>query len=152
MLILFGTANLQRVSSLQVCNWWILIKLGTSLLYFRYSHLPQTTLITEMSSCEFEDLELTDPWKNLQQKDSQRLLWMIFWNFWETNCNSVWVQSGLVHSRQSMRRLTNEADISELVSVERDAILNICYNNGCSMSIACVNIFTLNGWIFHDFF
>jgi len=32
---------------------------------------------------------------------------------------------------------------SGLVSVERDAILNTCGNNGCRMS--SVNIFTLNG-------
>jgi len=42
----------------------------------------------------------------------------------------------------SMRRLTN-GDISGLVSVEWDAILNICRNNVCCMS--SVNIFTLNG-------
>jgi len=47
-------------------------KLGTSLLYFHCSHLPQMMLITEMCLCkkeshfalknldEFEDLELTD--------------------------------------------------------------------------------------------
>jgi len=89
ILIIFGTVN-PRVCSLQVCNWWILIKLGTSLLYFHCSHLHQTALTTEMGLCkenhnlffknvyEFEDLELTDPWKNLQQKDRQRPLWMIF--------------------------------------------------------------------------
>jgi len=58
-----------------------LIKLGTSLLYFHCSNLHQTTLITEMglrkenhilffyNTYEFEDLELTDPWKNSLQKD-----------------------------------------------------------------------------------
>jgi len=33
-------------------------------------------------------------------------------------------------------------DDSRLVSMERDAILNICCNNGCNMST--FNIFTLN--------
>jgi len=63
--------------------------MGTCLLYFHCSHLHQTTLITEMGLCkenhfifknqyEFCDLVLTDLWKNLQQKNRQRPLWMTF--------------------------------------------------------------------------
>ena len=86
VLIIFRTANLQTVYSLHVCNWRILIKLGTSFLYFHCSGLYQMTLIMEMGLCkenhilffknlyEFEYLELTDPWKSLQQKDRQRSL------------------------------------------------------------------------------
>jgi len=44
----------------------------------------------------------------------------------------------------------NGDDISWLVSMQRDAILSIHCNNGCNMS--SVNIFTLNGCIFHVLF
>jgi len=46
--IIFSTQNLQRVFILQVSNRRVLIKMGTSLLYFHSSHLQQLTLIKEM--------------------------------------------------------------------------------------------------------
>jgi len=43
--IIFGTQNLLQVFSLWGSNWWILIKLDASLLYFHANHLQQATLL-----------------------------------------------------------------------------------------------------------
>ena len=56
----------------------------------------------------------------------------------------VWLQSGLasgVEQTQSMKQLTNES-LGLRSCRERDAILNVCCNNGCNISP--FNIFTLN--------
>jgi len=49
---------------------------------------------------------------------------------------------------QLLRQLMNGDDISWLVSVQRDAILNICCESECRMFF--VNIFMMNGQIFYD--
>jgi len=83
-------------------------------------------------------------------KDGRRPLWIIFEPFKRTtlkpHLSAVW--SGV---QLSMRQMTNGDDMPGLVSlmsVPRDAILNIYCNKGCSMF--SINIFTLNGWKFHD--
>ena len=43
--VIFGSENRQRVFSLQVSNWRVLIKLGTSFVFLHgNNHLQQTTL------------------------------------------------------------------------------------------------------------
>ena len=42
--IIFCTENHQKLFSLQVSNWRVLMKLGTSFVYLYGNHLQQTTL------------------------------------------------------------------------------------------------------------
>ena len=44
LLIIFGLVNLQRLFSLQLSNWRVLMKVDTSFVYFHCSHLQPTTL------------------------------------------------------------------------------------------------------------
>jgi len=79
-----------------------------------------------------------------------------FWNIWKNNCSRVQVQSGLAYWRQ-VWHIGDSCqwgdgwrgdDISGLMSMPRDAVLNICCNNGYRMF--SINIFVLNSWTFHD--
>jgi len=102
--ITFGKQNLQRVFHLRACNWWVLMILGTSLglLYFHDSPLQQATINEEISlykenqniifkiSMILKVSELPDWWKNLQQKDRRRPLWMTFETFERTTAAASW--------------------------------------------------------------
>jgi len=71
VLIIFGIANLKRIFSLQVSNWWVFIKYGISLLYFHCSLLQQT-MLKEMGLCKENHilfLKISMSWKVLELKD-----------------------------------------------------------------------------------
>jgi len=116
--VIFGLENRQRVFSLQLSNWRVFMKLGTSFFTWQWTSAADDA---KMGVCEehrisnkkictsLKVMERRDWWKNFWRNDERRLLWTIFFKTFERTmykCSEVRQQKtqNFLYSSKQQRR------------------------------------------------